>query len=96
MLTPRKVSTVLSRARGPQTPAPSPCTPSPAWRGTLSERKATGRWCTELQDHLVLETILNFRIILGLEYAQDLDRFVLQRVQPKGNGSNGSGEAPAA
>ncbi len=27
---------------------------------------------------------------------QDLDRFVLQRVQPKGNGSNGSGEAPAA
>jgi len=27
---------------------------------------------------------------------QDLDRFVLQRVQTKGNGSNGSGESPAA
>ena len=26
---------------------------------------------------------------------QDLDRFVLQRVQTKGNGSNGSGESPA-
>ena len=69
MLTRGKVSTVLGRARGPQTPAPSPCTPSPAWRGTLSERKATGGRCTEFQDHSVLETVPDFRIILGLENA---------------------------
>ena len=69
MLTRRKVSTVLGRARGPQTPAPSPCTPSPAGRGTLSERKATGHRCAVFQDHLVLETHPRFRIILGLEYA---------------------------
>src|SRR5260370_41095960 len=70
MLAPGKVSAVLSRARGPQTPAPSPCTPSPACRGTLSERKATCRGCSPFQDHLVLETIPDFRIILGLENAK--------------------------
>jgi hypothetical protein len=69
MLTPRKISAVLSRARGPQTPAPSPCTPSPAGRHTFSERKATKHWCTQFQDHLVLETLPDFRIILGLENA---------------------------
>jgi hypothetical protein len=69
MLTPRKVSAVLSRARGPQTPAPSPCTPSPAWRDTFSERKTTGTGCTDFQDHSVLETVPDFRIILGLENA---------------------------
>ena len=36
---------------------------------TLSERKTTGYRCTHFQDHLVLETILDFRIILGLENA---------------------------
>ena len=71
MLTPREVSPVLSRARGPQTPAPSPCTPSPAGRGTLSERKATSPRCIQFQDHLVLETIPPFRIILGLENAAE-------------------------
>ena len=69
MLTPGKVSAVLSRARGPQTPAPSPCTPSPACRGTLLERKTTCHGCSPFQDHLVLETIPDFRIILGLENA---------------------------
>jgi hypothetical protein len=69
MLTLREVSAALSRARGPQTPAPSPCTPSPAGRGTLSERKATSRRCIRFQDHLVLETIPRFKIIRGLEYA---------------------------
>ncbi len=69
MLTPRKVSAVPSRGRVPQTPAPFPCTPSPASRGTLLERKTTHHRCTQFQDHLVLETILDFRIILGLEYA---------------------------
>jgi hypothetical protein len=70
MLTPRKVSAVLSRARGPQTAAPSPCTPSPALRVIFSERKATGQRCTYFQDHLVLETLPDFRIILGLENAE--------------------------
>jgi hypothetical protein len=37
MLTLRKVSAMLSRARGPQTPAPSPCTPSPASAGILKK-----------------------------------------------------------
>ena len=69
MLTLRKVSAVLSRARGPQTPAPSPCTPSPASAGTLTERKTTRPRCTRFQDLPVLETISHFRIILGLEYA---------------------------
>ena len=72
MLTPRKFSAVLSRARGPQTPAPSPCTPSPAPRGILSERKDTGYRCTLFQDHPVLETPHHFRIIRGLEYAPAL------------------------
>jgi hypothetical protein len=68
MLTPRKGSAVPSRAKGPQTPAPSPCIPSPARRG-FSEKKSTGSGWTQFQDHLVLETIPDFRIILELEYA---------------------------
>jgi hypothetical protein len=76
MMPPLKVSALLSRARGAQAPAPSPCTPSPAWgaasawRGILSERKTTRHRCTHFQDHLVLETTPGFRIILGLENAK--------------------------
>ena len=40
---------------------------------TLSERKTTGLRCTQFQDHLVLETIHHFRIILRLENAS-IDR----------------------
>jgi len=69
MLTLRKVSAVLSRARGPQTPAPSPCTPSPASAGILKKGNHPPQ-VYRFQDLPVLETISHFRIILGLEYAQ--------------------------
>ncbi|MBZ5624255.1 MAG: hypothetical protein LAQ69_36995, partial [Acidobacteriia bacterium] len=40
---------------------------------SLTSRKkgvsSTWSWCTQFQDHLALETIPNFRIILGLENA---------------------------
>jgi excisionase family DNA binding protein len=45
--------------------------------------------CDGKLKHVKLGTAVRIR-------RQDLDRFVLQRVQPKGNGSNGSGESPAA
>ena len=45
--------------------------------------------CNGKLKHVKLGTAVRVR-------RQDLDRFVLQRVQPKGNGSNGSGESPAA
>jgi len=44
--------------------------------------------CNRKLKHVKLGTAVRIR-------RQDLDRFVLQRVQTKGNGSNGSGESPA-
>ena len=45
--------------------------------------------CEGKLKHVKLGTAVRIR-------RQDLDRVVLQRVQPKANGSNGSGESPAA
>jgi hypothetical protein len=65
MLTPPKGFCSADHGKGASIAGPLALHPSPARRGTLSERKAT-----QFQDHLVLETILDFRIILGLENAE--------------------------
>ena len=70
MLTPRR-SLRAGRGGVPQTPAPCPCTPSPARHNRASQKgESTSHGCTPFQDHLVvLESFLHFRIILELEYA---------------------------
>jgi hypothetical protein len=69
MLTPRKISAVLEQGKGASNAGPLALHPLPRWEGPFSERKATGHRCTDFQDHLVLETLPDFRIILGLENA---------------------------